>query len=180
MKGDDAPFMRLPPRLARSIARGPESTAEGLSFLRAWRRGELTGDALDRRARDLLIRNFGPDLEGTGEDTIDDSRYRIFLAAQQALTDGADWDQVAALMAPVLMPEAFRDGDAAIDFILDMTPGIGDFGALLEAIEAIENGDVGGAVFAIVALGLGLAGGRVVRAVGKAATGVLIGRQGDS
>ena len=169
-KGDDAPFMQLPPRLARSIARGPESTAEGLSFLRAWRRGELTGDALDRRARDLLIRNFGPDLEGTGEDTIDDSRYRIFLAAQQALTDGADWDQVAALMAPVLMPEAFRDGDAAIDFILDMTPGIGDFGALLEAIEAIENGDVGGAVFAIVALGLGLAGGRVVRAVGKAAT----------
>ncbi len=169
-KGDDAPFMRLPPKTARIIAQSPESTEVGLSFLRAWRRGELTGEALDRRARDLLIRNLGPDLDGTGEDTIDDSRYRLFLAAQQALADGADWDRVAALMTPVLMPEAFRDGDAALLFILEMTPVIGDAGALLDVQEAIEDGDIGGAMFALAAFGLGLVGGRVVRAVGDAAT----------
>ena len=162
--------MRLPPKTARIIAQSPESTEEGLSFLRAWRRGELTGEALDRRARDLLIRNLGPDLDGTGEDTIDDSRYRLFLAAQQALADGADWDRVAALMTPVLMPEAFRDGDAALLFILEMTPVIGDAGALLDVQEAIEDGDIGGAMFALAAFGLGLVGGRVVRAVGDAAT----------
>ena len=54
MKGDDAPFMRLPPKTARIIAQSPESTEEGLSFLRAWRRGELTGEAR-RLERDLYV-----------------------------------------------------------------------------------------------------------------------------
>ena len=165
-KGSETPFMTLPPAVALAIARTPEAAAKTLPLLEAWLGGTVSAEDLDQMARALLIRESGPDLDGTGEEIVDDSAYRAFLAAREAVEAGANPDEIAALMSPVLFPEAFRDPDAGLDFVLDMLPVIGDVRAILDVIDALEAGDVGAAVAGITAAGLGLAGGRIVKAVG--------------
>ena len=179
LAGEATPFLTLPRKPARRLARDVGSYVGRLALLSTWRQGHPDGAALDRALAEIHDPAGGGDvmLIGTAEGGSPEAALAL-QEAQLLIAEGWDPTAAAALAAPALFPELMTP-DILRELLLDALPGIGNLRAAQDAIEdfgklreAIEKGDWVGAgeagLFSVLgAIGTVAGLGNLAKALGR-------------